>query len=72
MPQSKLAFFLLGIRFLRCIRVLRLLFFASHPLVAKFLGVRGYFFSLGILKFRHCERSEAISRNSRILVIARL
>ena len=44
---------------------------ATHPLAAKFLGVRGYFFSLGILKFRHCERSEAISRNSRILVIAR-
>ncbi|MDO2409442.1 hypothetical protein [Campylobacter magnus] len=43
MPQSKLVFFLFGIRWLRRIRVLRLLFFASHPLVAKFLGVRGYF-----------------------------
>nr|WP_321313099.1 hypothetical protein [uncultured Campylobacter sp.] len=72
MPQSKLAFFLLRIRFLRCIRVFRLLFLLRIRWLLSFLGVRGYFFSLGILKFRHCERSEAISRNSRILVIARL
>ncbi|MDD0846091.1 hypothetical protein PTQ33_03020 [Campylobacter sp. 50012-21] len=34
---------LLGIRSLLRIRVLRLLFWASHLLFAKFLGVRGYF-----------------------------
>ena len=71
MPQSKLVFFASHPLF-ALHPCFAFAFFASHPLVAKFLGVRGYFFSLGILKFRHCERSEAISRNSRILVIARL
>ena len=71
MPQSKLVFFCLASAFCVASVFCVCFFLASHPLVAKFLGVRGYFFSLGILKFRHCERSEAISRNSRILVIAR-
>ena len=55
MPQSKLTFFASHPLVAWHPHFLSATFFASHPLVAKFLGVRGYFFSLGILKFRHCE-----------------
>ncbi|WP_321260724.1 hypothetical protein [Campylobacter sp.] len=42
MPQSKLVF-LLGNPLFTSHPCFAFAFFASHPLVAKFLGVRGYF-----------------------------
>ena len=43
MSQSKLVFFALELLVASHLHFLDATFFASHPLVAKFLGVRGYF-----------------------------